>query len=229
MFDEDQTISYDKTPKSAKCYYTHLCQCMALKDGVFYDKNSMFEINHLLTLTPRDICYYFNLKVFGCVVPDEEATSKLGRSSSLMFYKKAISYFMPNKLIGWNVEAKSGNPTKSIEVNSLIKKVQKMEVRKQGKASQATRALTIDEIKFVMQRLRKNNNLLKKLAIPALCAFQFSMIGRIDDTCRFVMSELIAHDSFYFALRGRLCWSKNVMEEREAPSQIILGANDPGK
>ena len=104
-----------------------------------------------------------------------------------------------------------------------------MEVRKQGKASQATRALTIDEIKFVMHRLRKGSDATKKLAVPALCAFQFSMIGRIDDTCRFVMSELYAHDSFGFALRGRMCWSKNVMEEREAPSQIILGANDPGK
>ena len=103
-----------------------------------------------------------------------------------------------------------------------------MEVRKQVKASQATRALTIDEI-CVMQRLRKGSDITKKLAIPALCAFQFNMIGRIDDTCRFVISELYAHDSFDFALRGRLCCSKNVMEEREAPSQIILGANDPGE
>ena len=54
------------------------------------------------------------------------------------------------------------------------------------------------------------------------------MIGRIDDTCRFVISELYAHDSFDFALQGQI-WSKIVMEEREAPSQIILGANDPGK
>ena len=229
MNDEDETVSLTKTPKSAKSYFTHLCQCFSLKDGEHYGKDHVFTKTHLLLLTPRDICKYFNLKVFGSVNPEEDATSKLGRSSSLMFYKKAISYFMPNKLIGWNVETKTGNPTKSIEVNALIKKVQKMEVRKQGKASQATRALTIDEIKFVMQMLRKGSDLTKKLAVPALCSFQFSMIGRIDDTCRFVMSELYAHDSFDFALRGQMCWSKNVMEEREAPSQIILGANDPGE
>ena len=114
-------------------------------------------------------------------------------------------------------------------VNALIKVVQKMEVRKQGKPSQAVRALTIEEIKFVMQMLREDSSLPKKIAVPALCAFQFHIIGRIDDSCRFVMKELYAHDSFDFALRGRLCWSKNVMEERDAPIQIILGCNDPGE
>ena len=188
MDDEDETVSYEKTPKSTQCYFTHLCQCMSLKDGELYGKKNIFDKSHLLLLTPRDICAYFSLKVFGCVNPEEGTASKLGRSSSLMFYKKAISYFMPNKLSGWNVETKSGNPTKSIAVNSLIKKVQKMEVRKQCKASQVTRALTIDEIKFVMQRLRKGSDMTKKLAVPALFAFQFNMIGRIDDTCRLIMS-----------------------------------------
>ena len=227
--DEDETISYEKTPKSARSYFTHLCQCLSLKDGIHYGKSHVFSKTHLLLLTPSDVCKYFNLKVFGCANPDEDATSKLGRSSSLMFYKKAISYFMPNKLIGWNVETNSGNPTKSIEVNALIKKVQKMEVRKQGKSSQATRALTIDEIKFVMQMLRKSSNLTEMLTMPALCSFQFSMIRKIDNSCCFVMSKLYAHDSFDFALRGRICWSNNVMEEQEAPSQIILGANNPGE
>lgn len=228
--EEDETVSYKKTPKNAKSYFTHLCQVMSLKDGQLYGKNYIFQKNHLLLLTPKDICSYFSLKVFGCVNPEENATSKFGRSSSLMFYKKAISYYMPNKLLGWNVETKSGNPTKSIQANALIKVVQKMEVRKQGKPSQAVRALTMEEIKFVMQMLREDNSSLpKKIAVPALCAFQFHMIGRIDDSCRFVMKELYAHDSFDFALRGRMCWSKNVMEERDCPTQIILGANDPGE
>lgn len=225
---ENNSVSYNKTPKSAKCYFTHLCQCMSLKDGVIYSRDHIFENHHLLTLTPRDICNYFNLKAFGTENPNEEATSKHGRSSSLMFYKKSISYFMPNKLIGWNVGTNVGNPTKSVEVNNLIKKVQKMEVRKQGKASQATRPLTIAEMKFVFDILRKSSTLSKKLAVPALCTFQFHLIGRIDDTCRFDINELYVHGSFDFALRGRMCWSKNVMEEREAPPQIILGANDPG-
>ena len=69
---------------------------------------------------------------------------------------------MPNKLIGWNIGTNVGNPTKSVEVNNLIKKVQKMEVRKQGKASQATRPLTIAEMKFVFDMLRKSSTLSNK-------------------------------------------------------------------
>ena len=41
------------------------------------------------------------------------------------FTKKAISYFVPKKLLGWNAKSKSGNPTKSVLVNNLINKVNK--------------------------------------------------------------------------------------------------------
>jgi hypothetical protein len=42
---------------------------------------------------------------------------------------------MPNGLVSWNKLNNVGNPTKSIEINDLIKAVKKTEVRKQGKAS----------------------------------------------------------------------------------------------
>ena len=107
-------VSYSTTPKYARRYFTHLCACMGLKDGTVYPKQTtFFETDQILTLTPEDIVCYFNLKVFGTTDPDEDSTPKLGRSSSLLFYKKAISYFMPNKLLGWNVQSSSGNPVKS--------------------------------------------------------------------------------------------------------------------
>jgi hypothetical protein len=67
--------------------------------------------------------------------PDDNPTE--ARSSSLEFWKKAISSFMLNRLMAWNVLNDVGNPTKSIEVNDLIKAIKKKEVRKQGKASTA--------------------------------------------------------------------------------------------
>ena len=36
---------------------------------------------------------------------------------------KVLSYLMPYKLFGWNVELISGNPTKSVLVNEVINKV----------------------------------------------------------------------------------------------------------
>jgi hypothetical protein len=65
-----------------------------------------------------------------------------------------------------------------------------MEVRKKGKESQAKRPLTIDEFKFTLKYLRKDGDHLKKYALTALCAFQFHLIARIDDTCQFHMNEL---------------------------------------
>ena len=198
------TISYSTTPKFAKSYFVHLCNCMGLKDGRVYDKNFIFENEHLLTLTPEDVVCYFNLKVFGTPNPSEDSCPKFGRSSSLCFYKKAISFFMPNKLLGWNVQIMSGNPTKSVIVNEVINKVKKMEVRRQGKSSQARQALTIEEFKFMISMMRKSEDPMKKIAVPALCSFQFHLIVRIDDTCQFMLNELCAHDLFPFALHGRM-------------------------
>ena len=122
-------ISYSTTPKYAQGYFTHLRACMGLKDGTVYPKKISFDPEHILTLTPEDIVSYFHLKVFGTTDPDEDSTPKLRRSSSLVYYKKAISFFMPNKLLGWNVTTNSGNPTKSVLVNNVINKVTKIEVR----------------------------------------------------------------------------------------------------
>jgi hypothetical protein len=53
-------------------------------------------------------------------------------STGLGVIKKAISSFMPNKNVKWNVESQTGNPTMSVAVNDLIKKIKKAEVRKQA-------------------------------------------------------------------------------------------------
>jgi hypothetical protein len=46
----------------------------------------------------------------------------------------------------WTSGRNEENPTRSIEVNNLIKRVKKKEVRKQGVASQCRRAIT--EVEF---------------------------------------------------------------------------------
>ena len=39
---------------------------------------------------------------------------------------------MPNRLLQWNEISNVGNPTKSAEVNDLVKRVTKKEARKEG-------------------------------------------------------------------------------------------------
>ena len=53
------------------------------------------------------------------------------------------------------------------------------------------------------------------------------MISRMDDMCHLCFDNITSNPSFSFALCLKLRWSKNIVEEREAPQQIILGAMDP--
>jgi hypothetical protein len=39
--------------------------------------------------------------------------------------QKALSFFMPNKLMQWNQLSNRGNPTKSIDINKLLTYVKK--------------------------------------------------------------------------------------------------------
>ncbi len=46
--------------------------------------------------------------------------------------------------------------------------------------------------------------------VSAAAKFQFHMIARLDDTCRFEFKDLKTHPQLSFALLARMCWSKNV-------------------
>ena len=103
------------------------------------------------------------------------------RSSALAFAKKAISYFVPNKLVSWNALANSsvGNPTKSIAANSLMKIVKKKVVRRQGKPYKRERYMNMlcktdsygdDQVSFF---------------VSSIFRLQMAMIGRIDNTSKF--------------------------------------------
>ena len=49
----------------------------------------------------------------------------------------------------------------------------------------------------------------------------------IDNNCQFMLNEMMVHDLFPFGIRGCIQCSKNVLDERYCPSEIILGLDDP--
>ena len=55
--------------------------------------------------------------------PDDFDKPTGGRFVSIEFAEKAISYFIPNKLMKCDMATNTGNPTKSVVVNELIKRV----------------------------------------------------------------------------------------------------------
>jgi hypothetical protein len=135
-------------------YHGVLCRLMAYVHKVdAYDKDCIFSQDELLALTPAEIMRWVCRKAYGMPEPCVDNHPTLCRSTLLEFWKKAISSFMPNGLMSWNVLSNVGNPTKSIEVNDLIKAVKKKEVRKQGKASTARRPLQHDKYQKLLKYL----------------------------------------------------------------------------
>jgi len=110
---------------------------MTFCDDVAYELDYAFTNQQLSEIQPEELVEWMSMKVFGVRNPGPDDNPTLGCSSSLEQYKKAISFFMPNKLTPWNVMVRFGNPTRSIVVNQLLRRVQKQECCKQGRASQA--------------------------------------------------------------------------------------------
>jgi hypothetical protein len=148
---------------------------------------------------------------------------------------------MPNRLIPWSTSRSEGNPTRSNEINDLLKRVKRKEVRKQGVSPKCRRAITEREYRLLLTALQaprregdddsniavSTNPIVLRYGLPALLNFQFHLIARIDDTTQVLLSNLRPHEYFGTnVLKTRLNWSKNVSKERDAPWQIVMGSMD---
>ena len=134
---------------------------------------------------------------------------------------------MPNRLLGWDALTSRGNPTKSIEVNNLIKSMKQDEVRQLGKALCARRALSKTKFRFLICLLETLPKFEGKHRYTFMIKQQFNFIVRGNDICHLEREGLCHHSTFEFALSQIVFWSKNVMEERDCPPQIMLGSMDP--
>jgi hypothetical protein len=121
----------------------------------------------------------------------------------------------------WNVAIQQGNPTKSAEVNNLIKKVKKCEVRHVGAPSKARRAAKMDEYRAALRILmaKPQNDLMRCYLVPSLTKFQFHMIGRVDDCSQFLMESLTVLPTLTMTSRYELSFSGRRMFMRNAMLQ----------
>lgn len=225
---QQQQPRHEKTlPEQYKPY---LVQFMSFRDGRNYQKDDIFSNEELASITPQQLVRFMRLKVYGTPDPPIDANPTEGRASSLLFIKKAISFFMPNRLMKYNELANPpvGNPTMSAPVNDLIKLVKRKEVRKQGKPSQARKPFEAPEFEKVIDILEDLDDEETRCFASAIYRFQVAMIGRIDDCAKTISSNLrrnFQHSEY--SILTQMCWSKNIHEERDAPEQILLGASDP--
>jgi hypothetical protein len=132
--------------------------------------------------------------------------------------KKALSFYWPDNTTPWNTAAQSGNPTMSKEVNKLIDLIKKLEVRKQGKKSNAKRDMKRAKFKKTLQLLQASRGFANQYKTTTMLKLQFHLIARMDDVCNLESSDLREHETFgAFALQTQVAWSKNVNEERDCP------------
>jgi hypothetical protein len=182
----------------------------------------------LINITPDDICRYFNYKAYGVEHPDDEAFPTQARSNTLKSCKKILSSFMPRTIVPWDNVRKEGNPTRSTQVNSLIKRVMKFEVRRLGVESQARRPIEYNEFINVLTIARINTQYkeLERYKLGSVLVLQWHLIGRVDDMMKLQFADLSFNPGHPFCLICQMRWSKNIMEERQSPHQLVLASMD---
>lgn len=213
--------------KKEKTYRPYMIAYMSHLHGIVYDKKYEFEDEELYDCTPDSILEWMTFKMYG-KYEYTDFDNPLLRSSTLAMCKKSISYFMPHSE-HWNGQSHTGNPTKSKLINSFIKHIKLLEVRKEGVLSCAKRALTQIEFRTALTILSTKNSFQLRYRIPCMMKLQYHLITRGDDLGHFKTRDLKGHaDPLYslFCLQMQVFWSKNVLEERDCPDQILLGSMD---
>ncbi len=220
---------------STNNYTTHLLKFMSWKMGKPMEEisslfpNGIPDQEVLLSITAIDITKYFNKYTYNNEIP-LPAEKPTKRSSTLFFMKKAISYFMPRRTQPWDPIQCVGNPTKSSEVNEMIKRVKIFEVRREGVESSARRPFENSEFLSLLCVNLKGGLNDRQEEVSYLChalwCWQYQLIARLDDMTNLKLSEIKPNIHHPFALSIQMVWSKNIHEERDAVNQIILGSMD---
>jgi hypothetical protein len=114
-----------------------------------------------------------------------------------------------------------------LDVNGLMKKVKKKEVRKQGKKScSARRPLHKPEVESTVARPNEFPDRKRKYVHGSYSSQVPVSHGRVSR--RYVIVVLKrrrrfeAEPAISLALLAKMCWSKTVLEERDAPDQIVI-------
>lgn len=200
-----QSLPYKKptmTTAKPKDYEAALRQVMNAKDGVTHPPTKVFSQEELLALTPTHVVEFFNLKAYGKKNPAPDDKPTKCRSTTLLNYKKKISWFHPRKDQQWDSIRGEGNPTRSQSVNAMIGVVKKHEVRRTGVASQARRPFSLEEFQKLLAITDGiTNNEEKSARFRALATLQWQLIGRVDDMQKMQVSALVA---FFFSFPSSL-------------------------
>ena len=198
----------EELPHHSK-YHSALLSLMSFthreeRNNVDYPKDHRFRPEELGFLTPMHIKRWLCWKVYGTPTPGPNDHPDQGRGNSMEFWKKAVSWYMPNKIAPWNALSNYGNPTRSKEVNDLVRLVRKKEVQKQGKKSQARRSMKKPKFIKAQRILESKLDFFSVNRFPTMLRYQFHMIAQCNDTCQAKLEDLMHHPDYDFALNTNI-------------------------
>ena len=130
---------------------------MSFLDCKGYSTDTCYTDERLLKIKPKDIVRFLNKVAYNTEFPDENDRPNNNRSHNLYFIKKTITYYMPLHETPWDRIHERGNPTKSVEINNLIKKLKKIELRREGAPSNTVRPLEFEEFVNIISILRSES------------------------------------------------------------------------
>ena len=166
------------TETKPKDYEAALRQLMNLKDGVTHPPTKVFLQEELLAITPTHVVEFFNVKAYGKKNPAPNNKPTKCRSTTLLNYKKKISWFHPQKDQQWDSIWGEGKPTRPQSVNAMIGVVKKHEVRQTGVASQARRAFSLEAfLQLLAITDGITNNKERSSCFCAVATLQWQLIG----------------------------------------------------
>ena len=142
-------------------------------------------------------------------------------------------FFYAKKKYGLGRNYKNWQPySLTLAVAAVIKKVVKFEVRNQGRECQTRREITYDEYLQILNILRHStipvlcSNKMERYRMSSILTLQWHIIARIDDMMKIQFRNITASTVYKNILMIQIRWSKNITEERDAPTQFILGSMD---
>ena len=92
---QTQKYTMDEQPTYKKC----LVNCMNLAFGTNHIWTYMFSNDELFQLTPEYAYAYMCTYAFGTATPCADDSPTFARSNTIEVAKKAISFYMPNRLV----------------------------------------------------------------------------------------------------------------------------------
>ncbi len=163
---------------------------MSYLDSFNHPADTNFSQERLAELTPNDISRYFLYRLYNnpdIALDNDEKPNHC--CTTILYWKKAISFFMPNNNNAWVETSQIGNPTCTVAIAKIIKHLKKKETAQRGASSQSCRAFVKEEFCQIIHHFEAKTN--KELALlgSAYTRFQFSMISCVDDAAKLHKSD----------------------------------------